>query len=342
MTSALIDSDTGQAQDVLLALVEQSQDCVKILDLAGNLQFMNGFGRQAMGIADFDSVKGREWALLWPEDARDRVRKAVAGAAGGLSARFEEPCPGAGDTLIWWDVNLSPVTAADGERTHIVATSRDITQQVEERASGRLLLEAAENDARHSLAIAREMRHRFKNQLAVIGAVTKLLARHTEDAAQLADKIGYKLSALSRAQDLLTENREKPMTADAAVRKVLEASGAGESVEVGSIPKARVADEAIQTLALVLGELQTNSLKYGALANGDESGSITLTGKKSDSHVILRWHEDTGAPVVPPERMGAGFKLLERLGSTADSRANVSWHASGPTVEFAIRTAAPL
>ena len=123
MTSALIDSDTGQAQDVLLALVEQSQDCVKILDLAGNLQFMNGFGRQAMGIADFDSVKGREWALLWPEDARDRVRKAVAGAAGGHSARFEEPCPGAGDTLIWWDVNLSPVTAADGERTHIVATS---------------------------------------------------------------------------------------------------------------------------------------------------------------------------------------------------------------------------
>ena len=101
------------------------------------------------------------------------------------------------------------------------------------------------------------------------------------------------------------------------------------------MPAGKLGDDAIQQLALVLGELQTNSLKYGALSF--DSGQITLTGTRSDAELAIHWHEDTGRKIDPPEVEGSGFKLLQRLGSTAGSRARVQWHSRGPKIDFYVR-----
>lgn len=206
---------------------------------------------------------------------------------------------------------------------------------MQESLNERRLREDAVEAAERSDSIAREMRHRLKNQLAVVGSVAKLLARHSEGPQDLIDRLENKLQALARAQDLLTVHRDQPIMAKLAIEQVLEASGAGNLIELSPLPDARLGDDAVQQLALILGELQTNSLKYGAL--GNDAGKITLTGTLRQGILTLHWHEDTGRPVARPETEGSGHVLLSRLGSTSGALATVNWHATGPAVDFHVR-----
>ena len=325
-----------QANDVLGAVLDQTADCIKLVSLEGDVEYVNQNGLRALGLTDSDSIVGKPWVEMWPADGRPRVEQAISRGRRGQNDRFEGYCPIADGSARWWDVSISPIKRGDGEITHLLATSRDVTDRVQESLNERRLRENAVLAAERSDSIAREMRHRLKNQLAVVASVAKLLARHSEGARDLIDRLENKLQALARAQDLLTVHRDRPITAAMAVEQVLEASGAGELIEVSTLPEARLGDDGVQQLALILGELQTNSLKYGALGNG--AGKITLTGALRQGVLTLHWHEDTGQPVVPPTGQGSGYLLLTRLGSTSGATAAVNWHATGPAVDFHVRT----
>jgi two-component sensor histidine kinase len=70
---------------------------------------------------------------------------------------------------------------------------------------------------------------------------------------------------------------------------------------------------AATTLALVLHELATNSLKYGALSV--PAGTLEVTCDAPDEEVVLVWTEDGGPPVTPPAGhagTGYGSELIRR------------------------------
>ena len=328
-----------EAKTVLAAILEQSQDCIKLLDPQGGILYMNANGQRAVGVEDFASVAGRPWADLWPEENRGQIEDALDKARRGQRVRFEALRPSEGGSQQWWDVSVAPVREKDGRLTHILATSRDVTPHMNRRLDDQMRREAAEQDAHFAEDVAREMRHRLKNQLAVVGSVSKLLSRHSDSAADLHTKLERKLTALARAQDLLTVHRDQPILANEAIEQVLGASGAGERVRVESIPEVRLGDDGIQQLALLLGELQTNALKYGALSEG-ERGSITLSGAVAGNSLKLVWDEDTGAEVAPPSGKGAGLLLIERLGTSGDGKGAVEWSPRGPCITLYLRTAA--
>ena len=335
MVAIQLDRFAGQTGEVLGAILAQSLDCIKLVNLDGEIEYVNPNGLRALGVGDFAELVGKRWPELWPAEARERVVSALDVAKRGQNDRFDGYCPDAAGNPRWWDVSVSPILHEDGKVSHILATSRDITDRVQERLQGEMLQKRAQDKADRSDTVAREMRHRLKNQLAVVGSVASLLARSSSDPAELVQKLSGKLQALGRAQDLLTVHHDEPPLVGVAVAQVLEASGAGERIEVGTMPEVRLGDDAVQQLALILGELQTNSLKYGALAN--DCGRITLTGTSSGRDLALHWHEDTGQAVEKPAREGAGFKLLTRLGSTSHARAGVQWHSRGPTIDFYVR-----
>ncbi|QPC98273.1 PAS domain-containing protein [Qipengyuania soli] len=324
-----------EADDVLGAILDQTADCIKLLSVEGDIEYVNRNGLRALGLSSSDELVGRRWDEIWPVDGRARVIEAVNRAGRGQNDRFEAYCPIAAGQPRWWDVSVSPIMRADGEISHLLATSRDVTEKVQESLNERRMRERAMLAAERSDSIAREMRHRLKNQLAVVGSVAKLLARHSEGPSDLIDRLENKLQALARAQDLLTVHRDRPVTAKLAIEQVLEASGAGNLIEVSTLPDARLGDDAVQQLALILGELQTNSLKYGAL--GNDSGKITLTGSLGRDILTLHWHEDCGRPVTKPDYQGSGHMLLTRLGSTSGMSAGVNWHGTGPAVDFHVR-----
>ncbi|MCA0902279.1 MULTISPECIES: PAS domain-containing protein [Qipengyuania] len=113
--------------NLALALLEQSEDCIKLLTLQGELDYMNCGGLRAMEISDFGEVKGQPWWSLWPQEHRDLVRESFNRAVSGHERHFTADCPTAAGTPRRWSVHLKPLVAPAGPVVAVLCTSRDIT-----------------------------------------------------------------------------------------------------------------------------------------------------------------------------------------------------------------------
>jgi two-component sensor histidine kinase len=81
------------------------------------------------------------------------------------------------------------------------------------------------------------------------------------------------------------------------IRVAVERMGVGEAAATG--------------LGLVIHELATNSMKYGALSS--PTGTLDLTSAAEADHVILTWLERGGPEVETPDAVeGFGSKLVRR------------------------------
>ncbi|WP_431271766.1 PAS domain-containing protein [Dankookia sp. P2] len=168
-----------QADDAAFfrSALDASLDCTKVVEPDGTLSFMNANGQCLMEVDDFEALRGRKWASLWPEGSRARVREALAQALSGQPDRFEAFCPTAKGTPKWWDVSVAPVRDAAGRVARVVSTSRDITaaKGTEERLQ-------SEVTAREDLI--READHRIKNSLQMVASFLRLQEKRTAEAGR--------------------------------------------------------------------------------------------------------------------------------------------------------------
>ena len=78
-----------------------------------------------------------------------------------------------------------------------------------------------------------------------------------------------------------------------------------------SVPKMGVGEAAATTLALVVHELATNSLKYGAISA--PTGTLDVSCAIQDDDAVMIWTERGGPSVAaPPEAAGFGSKMVAR------------------------------
>lgn len=111
------------------AMLASSLDCVKVIGLDGNLEFISELGRDLLEVSPDAVLIGQAWAALWPEETRGSVIAALADAGAGKVVRFDGFCPTARGTPKWWDVVVSPMRATDGRIAAFLSVSRDITEQ---------------------------------------------------------------------------------------------------------------------------------------------------------------------------------------------------------------------
>ncbi|WP_019587831.1 PAS domain S-box protein [Deinococcus apachensis] len=109
---------------------DESPDCIKTLDLNGQLLAMNAGGQRVMEVPDFAMCAGAYWPEFWENDTRPHVEAAVKRARQGHTAHFEGFCRTLAGTPKWWDVTVRGVRDAQGQVTHLLAVSRDITGRV--------------------------------------------------------------------------------------------------------------------------------------------------------------------------------------------------------------------
>ncbi len=131
---AILDIEAQRtAQEALRASEERSRqiltstrDCIKVLDLEGNLLLMNEEGQQRLGITDFSKVQGSSWIEFWMKDAT-AARQAVSLALAGDTGRFEGEFTTALGESTWWDVTVTPIYDAEGKLFRLLAVSREST-----------------------------------------------------------------------------------------------------------------------------------------------------------------------------------------------------------------------
>lgn len=165
--------------------------------------------------------------------------------------------------------------------------------------------------------LAGEMSHRVKNLLHIATALTTITSRSSTSSADMAQDLTRRLAALGRAHDLV---RPLPGKHDNGallgdLLSILLAPyddlGAFSGRIRVSVPRMRVGETAATTLALVLHELATNSLKYGALSC--DTGTLDVACDAPGGVMTLIWTERGGPEVTPPSGQdGYGSNLLRR------------------------------
>jgi len=93
-----------------------------------------------------------------------------------------------------------------------------------------------------------------------------------------------------------------------------------------------VGETAATTLALVVHELATNSIKYGALSVA--GGTLDVTCSATNGQVSIVWTEGGGPPVTTPTGPGGfGTKLITRsVSGTLGGSIEFTWPPEGAVI----------
>lgn len=314
----------AHSRDMLATVLDQSEDCVKILDPAGRVDFMNRNGRCSMEIDDFCAIAGQSWETLWPVEAAADIRNAVDAARDGRSSRFDAFCPTATGTPKWWDVQVSPVRDEQGAVLAILSVSRDITEHHHAM------------DSLHTMA--HEMRHRLRNAYAVSGAIALASGREEAGHGEFAEALARRLNDLSAVQGSLIDPGEREQLPALVARIALAYDRDGTLIRYDDLPAVDLGEQAVRLLALILGELATNSIKHGALR---AARPVTVAAEHHDGVLKLDWREPLAAvlagPASPSE--GSGFRLMERMARAHRGSFTIAQHNGELTAHLEVPVA---
>ncbi len=137
-----------------------------------------------------------------------------------------------------------------------------------------------------------EMRHRLRNAFTLsCGRMAEMSGRNTPEAYQgvCEGTVGpvYEIGELPRPRILeAVSGAERLPALITALVGVFDERAA--VLKLGALPDLSVSEQSSRAVALALGELCTNSMKYGALRH---DGAIDLRGENVSSTVMLRWSE---------------------------------------------------
>jgi two-component sensor histidine kinase len=191
--------------------------------------------------------------------------------------------------------------------------------------------------------LTRELTHRVKNLFAIANGMVSMTARTAKDPKDMANSLRGRLSALSRAHELV-----QPVSAadlgtgtDVELARLIEAvlepyRQTGQNRIIIEGPSVLVGSNTTTSLALVLHELATNAAKYGCLSSPE--GELAIRWTVRDDMADLLWTEG-GGPTInsAPGFEGFGTQLSQRsitgqLGGTLDRE----WRPEGLRVHMTL------
>ncbi len=191
--------------------------------------------------------------------------------------------------------------------------------------------------------LAGEMSHRVKNLLAIAAGLTHITSRSATSISDMTKELTQRLISLGRAHDLVrplpgAEGRAALLgdLLSVLLQPYDDDTAFGGRIRV-AVPRVGVGEKTATTLAMVVHELATNSVKHGALST--HAGSLDISSKPQDDHVVVIWAEAGGPPIAQaPEMNGFGSKMIARsLSQQLHGAIDYDWQPNGLVVTLRMR-----
>lgn len=187
--------------------------------------------------------------------------------------------------------------------------------------------------------LAHELSHRVKNLFAVILALIRMSARGDAAAKPVADKIADRVTALLRAQEL-TQGTGATRQADLGklIDTVIAPYRSEESLSDVAGPKVKLSEQQTTPLGMILHELVTNCVKYGAWS---QPGGKLLLGwdyvDEAKSKLTLEWRERCPNAIAEPgATKGFGSTLLDGSTRQLSGELTRTYHPDGIEVRIVV------
>ena len=208
------------------------------------------------------------------------------------------------------DFLYQPIFSDEGQVSGIFVQGHDVTDQVEAEERQKLLMN--------------ELNHRVKNTLAIVQGLAAQTFRTLDGSEDARRTFNLRLGALASAHDLLTRSNWEAAGLLETIKSAVEAVVELERFTFNGRDWSLVPQTAV-SLAMIIHELCTNAVKYGALSVPEGRVAIHWTVEEiaNECMLTLCWTERDGPPVTTPTRSGFGSRLIKH-GFSAEHSSTVS------------------
>lgn len=200
----------------------------------------------------------------------------------------------------WMNVTAAPVRDASGDVIEWFGMCLDISDRKQHEKQMRTVMA--------------ELNHRVKNTLAVVSAIARQTMRRAPDLETFSATFGSRLQSIAKAHSLLTRTDWEGCSLEDIVRSEVGSrlSAPRQASMVG--PSVMLSPKQCLAMYMVIHELSTNAMKYGALK--EESGRIEVRWEvehRSDAPWLrFRWIEHCAREIAAPGPTGFGSRLIEQ------------------------------
>ncbi len=262
---------------------------------------------------EFFDCEPEEAQILWTELATDNpvnergyelTQRAID--TGERQDPYELELIGNKGRKIWVQVQETPVVK-NGKTVAIVGALTDITAQKQAE-------EEQLRQAEKERMLLRELDHRVRNNLSSLDSLIGMTAKEADDIPAFAQSVRARVQAMAMVHAILTSRQWGTVSLCALLQHVTTGDHRGR-LEVDG-PDVEIPAGQVQAMVMVMNELTTNSLKYGAL--GCEQGVVRVSWRwyetnTAHSRLRFRWSEQSVNPIADTPCEGMGLKLIRGL-----------------------------
>lgn len=191
----------------------------------------------------------------------------------------------------------SPIRDEASKTIGTIIEVRDIREEKAAQERQRLLID--------------ELNHRVKNTLSAVQSIAYQSLKEANASAR--EAFEGRLLALSSAHNVLTKEGWAGASLLAAIETSIVPFKAPQRFELIGTDHP-LGPKMVVSLSMVIHELATNAVKYGALSVPEGKVQIEWSVRQHDSaeRLSVRWEETGGPRIGMPTRKGFGTRLLER------------------------------
>ncbi len=231
----------------------------------------------------------------------------------------------------WASMLVSPVCDETGTVVQQFVSLVDLTVHRLENARCKMLID--------------ELNHRVKNTLSTVQSIVQQTLRRPAEPDAIRGSIEARIMALSRSHDLLTSAKWSGVGLHELVSTALrpfEVVTSNKKRLTANGDNIHLPPQSTLALAIVLHELATNAVEYGAFSN--EAGSVSISWSRErrteGDRLWVHWQERNGPPVAQTRSKGFGSWVIERgLAHELGGRVTLEYPPEG--VECTIDIPAP-
>lgn len=215
------------------------------------------------------------------------------------------------------DLLISAAPLRLGDRlTGCVVTMVDLSQR-----------KAAE---KHQLLLMGELDHRVKNTLALVMSIAKRTSSPEGTVEGFQRAFANRIQALAATHNILADRSWGAVTISEILRTELEPFINDMRTRLSiEGQETRINPRAAISFGMVIHELATNAVKYGALSSA--TGKVAVTVERStENGLTVEWKESGGPSVRQPSHNGFGQTVITRsLQYAEDGGADLRYDADG-------------
>jgi len=205
--------ELAESEKKLRTILQTEPECVKLIDVNGDLTYMNPAGLAMLEADSFDMVSGKKSYTIINEPYRDDFFKLAINVFKGQSGKFEYEITGLKGTRRWLETHVVPLRNAEEKIISLLGVTRDITENKkaaeqiktynEELRQLTAHLQSIREEERKS--IGREIHDELGQQLTVLKMEVSRLGSNNDDQEKNKEAI---IRIRSRIDDCVRMIRE--------------------------------------------------------------------------------------------------------------------------------------